>query len=321
MNTFTSVLGRARQAASEGPDTIPWPVHGEAAATPRLLMLTDRRRLAYRVYGQVGGQPVYFFHGLPGSRLQAALLHDQARCQGVALVAFDRPGFGHSDPWPAPTVDSVIGDVEQLADHLGHRRFATLGVSCGGPYALATARLMRQRVSAVGLLAGMGPMDMPYLRHDQLPLLKLMFGLGRIAPALVTPMLALDGWLFRHHAERAVATLASMLAAPDRQLLAQRPDVRRAFAASLADAYRQGSVGARGEVARIVRHRAAALDGVPVPVHVFQGGHDRHVPPAMGRFMAKRLARPRWHDCPDDGHLSIVVNRGAECLRLLRAEG
>ncbi len=321
MSTSTSVLDRAQHAAAEGPDTIPWPVHGEPAAAPQLLMLPDRRHLAFRIYGQAGGQPVYFFHGLPGSRLQAALLHDQASREGVALVAFDRPGFGHSDTWRAPTVDSVIGDVEQLADRLGHRRFATLGVSCGGPYALATARLMRKRVTAVGLLAGMGPMDMPWLRQEQLPLLKLIFGLGRLWPALVTPMLALDGWLFRHHAERAVATLASLLAVPDQQLLAQRPDVRRAFAASLADAYRQGSIGARGEVARIVRHRAAALDGVPVPVHIFQSGHDRHVPPAMGHFMAKRLARPRWHDCPDDGHLSIVVNRGAECLRLLRAEG
>lgn len=320
MNTSTRVLDRARHAAFEGPDTIPWPVHGEPAHAPLLLMLPDRRLLAYRIYGQAGGQPIYFFHGLPGSRLQATLLHDQASREGVALVAFDRPGFGHSDPWRAPTVDSVIGDVEQLADHLGHQRFATLGVSCGGPYALATARLLRQRVTAVGLLAGIGPMDMPYLRHDQLPLLKLMFGLGRISPALVTPMLALDGWLFRHHAERAVRTLASMLAAPDRQLLEQRPDVRRAFADSLADAYRQGSVGARGEVARIVRHCAAALDGVLVPVHIFQSGHDCHVPPVMGRFMAKRLSRPRWHDCPDDGHLSIVVNRGAECLRLLRTE-
>jgi pimeloyl-ACP methyl ester carboxylesterase len=283
------------------------------------LRLPDGRQVAYRVYGWAAGEPVYFFHGFPGSRLQAAMLHGPATRLGVALVAFDRPGFGRSDPTHAPHVDDVIGDVDLLADHLGHRRFGVVGASCGGPYALAAARLLPRRVRAVGLLAGMGPMNRPELRAGQLPLLRALFGLVRWHPALASPLLALDRALFRSHADRAVRALSAMLTAPDRLLLESDALVRHAFGADLAEAYRQGIGGALAEAGRIARHSAVSLRGIEVPVHLFQGGHDRHVPPAMARFMAERLPRARLHFCPDEGHLSVALNRFEECARAMLA--
>jgi pimeloyl-ACP methyl ester carboxylesterase len=292
----------------------PLPAPSERTET---LVLPDGRRLAYAIYGRARGTPMYFFHGFPGSRRQAELVHAEAFEAGIELVAFDRPGFGHSGPAPAATVDSVIGDVADLSEHLGHHRFGAIGVSCGGPYALATAKLMPEKVIGVGLLAGMGPMDRPDLRQDQLPVLGAMFGLARLHRWLTSPLLAIDGALFRTDAERAVRALASMLSAPDRALLERHPRVRAAFGASLADAYRQGIRGAMQEAQRIARYRVADLGEVPAPVHVFQSGHDRHVPPAMGRFLAAAFPKGRYHDCPDEGHLSIVVHRFADCARLV----
>lgn len=279
------------------------------------LRLPDGRRVGYRVYGLPQGAPVYFFHGFPGSRLQAALVHAQALANGIALVAFDRPGFGLSDPAQAPTVDHIAGDVLDLSEALGHRRFAVLGVSCGGPHALATARLMPDRVAAVGLLAGIGPMDAPQLRAGQLSLLRAMFGLARWHPGLISPLLALDRLMFRGDPERAVKALSSMLTPPDRRLVEGSNALRQAFAASLAEAYRQGIGGAMQEARRIAHFTAAQLDGIRAPAQVFQSGQDHNVPPAMGRFMAERLAAATYHDCPDEGHLSIVVNRFDECAR------
>jgi pimeloyl-ACP methyl ester carboxylesterase len=287
-------------------------------AVDEWLHLPEGRRLVWRVYGQLGGAPILFFHGFPGSRLQAALVHAQAAAAGVALIAFDRPGFGASSPAPfARTVDAVTGDVADLADHLGLARFGVLGVSCGGPYALASARLLPQRVSAVGLLAGAGPMHRPEARAGQLPLLRLMFGLGRVHAALARPLLALDALMFRVNAERALAALASMLGAPDRALLQADAAVRERFAASLADAYRQGTVGAAMELQRIARWHEDGWREIAQPVHLFTSGHDRHVPPAMGRWMATTLPRATLHERPNEGHLSIVVNAFDACVREL----
>jgi pimeloyl-ACP methyl ester carboxylesterase len=179
----------------------------------RRLQLPDGRLLAYHIYGVENGRPIYFFHGFPGTHLQAALVHAQAAVAGVALVAFDRAGFGDSEPARQGTLDSVVGDVAELADALGHRRFGVIGVSCGGPHALACARLMPERVTAVGLLAGAGPMHRPEALAGQLPMLRAMFSLVRRHPWLASPLLALDRLLFRVDAERAVNALSSMLSA------------------------------------------------------------------------------------------------------------
>ena len=278
------------------------------------LRLPDGRHLAYTVYGSCSGRPVYFFHGFPGSRLQAALGHEQAIQARVCLVAFDRPGFGMSDWVEAPTVDHVIADVSNLADHLGHRSFAALGVSCGGPYALAAARLMPTRVTAVGLLAGMGPMDLPALRSDQMPVLRFMFGAARSMPWAIAPLLWFDKTMFRRDALRAVEMLSKALPEPDRLLLASDQEVRRRFAASLAEAYRQGIRASLAEAARIAGQGVARLRGIHCPVHVYQGNRDRHVPLAMGEYLASHLPDGRLHVRLDEGHLSIVTRCMSECL-------
>jgi pimeloyl-ACP methyl ester carboxylesterase len=283
------------------------------------LELRGGRHLAWQVYGRRDGRPIFFFHGFPGCSAQAAIVHAQAAAADVALIAFDRPGFGRSDPARLTTVDSVIGDVAALADHLGHERFATIGVSCGGPYALGSARLLPGRVTAVGLLAGAGPMNRPEARQGQLPILTTMFRLARVHPWLVSPLLALDWVLFRASAERAVKALAALLSEPDRALLARDETVRTRFGASLAEAYRQGIGGAMREAQRIAHLTVEGLERIEVPVHVFQGGHDRHVPPAMGRFLAQALPNGHFHWCPDEGHTSIVVNQFDACVRRLAA--
>lgn len=281
------------------------------------LTMPGGRRLCYAVHGRPDGIPVHFMHGLPGSRWQAALVAGQARDLGLCLVAADRPGFGRSDWTPAPRVDDLVADTAALADHLGHARFATLGVSCGGPYALSAARLLPRRVAAVGLLAGMGPMDLPALRRAQMPALKLMFGLGRLHPWLASPMLMLDRLMLLRDPRRALNAIAGLLGEADRQLLKTDAAVARAFAHSLAEAYRPGVRGAVAEIGRIVRHRARDLAGIDTPVYLHQGDQDRHVPVEMARYMAQSLPNASLHLASGEGHLSIVTHSFARCAMQL----
>lgn len=101
-----------------------------------------------------------FFHGFPSSRLEAKPVDNIASHLNFRIISPDRPGFGLSTfqqnrsfmDWPA--------DVQALARHLGISRFALLGGSGGGPYALACAHaLPREMLSAVGILAGAPPWE------------------------------------------------------------------------------------------------------------------------------------------------------------------
>src|SRR5262252_7876823 len=94
------------------------------------------RVLQVRDAGDPGGAVVMYFHGTPGSRLDLSFGEDLAARRGVRLVSFDRPGYGGSTPAPFGLV-STGADAHAVADALGVAQFAALGVSGGGPGALA----------------------------------------------------------------------------------------------------------------------------------------------------------------------------------------
>jgi len=99
------------------------------------------------------------FHGTPGSRLELAWGDELATEHGVRLITFDRPGYGHSSESPFG-LSSVGRMALEVADRLGVEQFATMGQSGGGPFALATAVVGGDRVSAVGVASGAGPFQL-----------------------------------------------------------------------------------------------------------------------------------------------------------------
>ncbi|OJD15779.1 hypothetical protein AJ78_03997 [Emergomyces pasteurianus Ep9510] len=125
---------------------------------------SNPRTLSYAEYGPPTGFPLLFFHGYPSSRLEAASLTPVAHRLHLRIIAPDRPGFGRSTHQPKRRIMDWPADVRALADHLGLARFAVLGGSGGGPYALACAReggkdgvLGGRRLVGVGVVAGAGP--------------------------------------------------------------------------------------------------------------------------------------------------------------------
>jgi pimeloyl-ACP methyl ester carboxylesterase len=56
------------------------------------------------------------------------------------------------------------------------------------------------------------------------------------------------------------------------------------------------------------------LDGIGVPVVVWQGGQDRMVPFAHGRWLAARLTSAKAKLLPEEGHLSIAVDKFGEII-------
>jgi len=84
-------------------------------------------------------------------------------CPGVRLVILDRPGYGNSDNPPLGySYSQWADDLAQLADSLNMPRFCVVGHSSGGPYALAAAAVLKDRVLACGSVSG----DPPYAHPE-----------------------------------------------------------------------------------------------------------------------------------------------------------
>lgn len=121
------------------------------------LTLPDGRSLGYAEAGALkGGRPLMWFHGTPGSRYDSVGLDALCRELNIHLVVPERPGYGLSTFAPRRMVDWPA-DVRALQARLGWRRFGIVGVSGGGPFALACARAMPTSLNAVGLVSSSRP--------------------------------------------------------------------------------------------------------------------------------------------------------------------
>jgi pimeloyl-ACP methyl ester carboxylesterase len=61
------------------------------------ITLSDGRKLGFVEFGDLKGKPVFYFHGFPGSRLEAKLAERISRDSHVRFIGIDRPGFGLSE--------------------------------------------------------------------------------------------------------------------------------------------------------------------------------------------------------------------------------
>src|SRR5262249_26475170 len=111
----------------------------------------DGRTLAVHELGDPDGLAVFMHHGTPGS----GLLYEKWATPGIRLISYDRAGYGESTRNHGRTVGSAAADVDTIADAFGLDRFASWGISGGGPHALACGALC-ERLTACATLAGVG---------------------------------------------------------------------------------------------------------------------------------------------------------------------
>lgn len=279
--------------------------------------LRDGRRLAYAEYGDPCGAPVFYFHGWPGSRLEAALAHQEAERHGLRIIAPDRPGFGQSDFQPGRRIGDWPVDVAQLADALGTERFAVIGVSGGGPYAAACAAKMPHRLTAATIACGLAPLEALSGSGAAAPRARLGLYMARMMPWAIWGLLTPLSWVVRHRPQSVVAWLVASAPPPDRRVLLE-PRVGRVLTGSFRESYRQGARGAAWELVLFGRPWDFRVEDISIPVEVWYGDLDNIVPSSAGRWLAAALPRARATCCPAQAHFSLIVSQLPRIMAALR---
>jgi pimeloyl-ACP methyl ester carboxylesterase len=270
-----------------------------------VIRLPDGRSLGLSEFGDPAGRPVFYMHGWPASRLEAALLPGIR----VRLIAVDRPGYGASDPKPGRTMLDVAADVADAADQLGLRRFAVAGVSGGGAYALACARALPGRVTSAAIMSAVPPPDTPGLGGD----LSRLMRLGR-NPVAGRAVLTLGRALFRSGRLRPPVLDGRGLL--DGDLAVMTPQMAGLLADAWLEGLRRGISGALSDARLYARPWGFAFSEITVPVGVWHGGQDTIVPvattsafDALPNAVRKVLA--------GEGHYSLALRHGHEALESL----
>ena len=267
----------------------------------RLAPLRDGRRIAYLACGPADGLLVLYLHGAIGSpqricpELEAVV--DEL---GVRYVMVSRPGFGESDPLPGRTLAGFAADAADLADHLGRKRFAVIGVSAGGPYALACAHELPDRIAAAAVVSSMSCASANPAPGLSLPLRAGLRAVRRRPRACTTAGDALLG-VARAHPRLVDAVMRRGAPPADRRLLAAS-EARELATTRFLAAARGGVGGMIDDYLLCAGGWGFALQDIHSPVALWHGVQDPLVPVDEAMHMAAALPRVQTALDPDEGH-------------------
>ena len=275
-----------------------------AARLEGTVRVRNGRKLGIAEFGTPDGQPIIWFHGTPGARRQ---IPEEARqladARGLRIVGIDRPGVGLSDTHLYENVFDFVPDLEMVVDQLGIERFAAVGLSGGGPYALAAAAGLKGRVPAVGVLGGVVPSVgpdsppggwvgfakrfksvMPMMRH---PSGYLLTGFVRVLKPL---------------GPQALELYARTTPPGDREVLT-RPDVKEMFLDDLSNNGGRSMRALMADGILFTREWGFEPTDVDVPVWWWHGDADNIVPLSHAEWLVPRLKHGVLFLRHDESHL------------------
>ena len=262
------------------------------------------RRLSFAEYGSPLGPALVWLHGTPGGRRQIPLeARAHAVAEGFRIIGVDRPGIGTSTPHLYPNVADWTADLALLLDALGIDRARVIGLSGGGPYALAAGAALPQRVPAVGVLGGVAPtrgVDAAAGGPIQIavPLAPLLeFGrvpLGTALSSVIRVIRPLGG--------AALDLYAAVQPAGDKNLLS-RPEFKAMFLDDLLNGSRYQVSAPLADLVLFTREWGFALSDVTVPVRWWHGDSDHIVPFAHGAHVVDLLPDATLSVIDGESHL------------------
>jgi pimeloyl-ACP methyl ester carboxylesterase len=250
--------------------------------------------------GDPDGFPVIVLHGTPGSWRQLAALDEPARERDIALIAPDRGGYGGSSHDPKRTFASAARDLERLTAHLDLERCGVVGLSGGGPTALACGAVMADKLTGIATVGGVAPL---HPRDPSLPPDRLITRTAKHSEAAARLLFELMVRTSRKDPEKALARFARHLAEPDARLLRDDAGVRDAFLDDLSNPSPTTARAAARDFWLFARPWDIELANIAIPVHVWHGTADRNVPVAHAGVIAARCPMAQPHIVDGGGHM------------------
>ncbi|MEO1206606.1 MAG: alpha/beta hydrolase [Pseudomonadota bacterium] len=269
------------------------------------------RAFSYCEFGAADGHPVLAFHGTPGSRLKYEVAHEAATGLGLRLLSIDRWGYGGT---PAPPRDDVSlhgfgQDMRALIQSLGKSQASIVGISGGGPYAMATAAVLKGKASKLALVAPVAPLvganAVSSAVADMRMFHKLAFfgvpkvpGLSRVAFGALRSVLKVNG--------PAAMRLVTARAGPSDRVIACAPE----NAARLSETFRLGLEKTTRGAAIDMQVFSSAWDvdvgDIASQTRLWIGTDDRNVPIPPAKALQTKIRKFELTELPGAGHFWIT---------------
>jgi pimeloyl-ACP methyl ester carboxylesterase/DNA-binding CsgD family transcriptional regulator len=276
----------------------------ESSRINQHMFLSDGRRLSFAEYGPEDGYPTVMMHGLTGSRLQISPDVSCLHKNNIRMIVPDRPGFGFSDSLEERSILDWNRDLAEFVDFLELERFALLGYSIGGSYAMAAASHFQDRVEHLCLVSSMGQYKDLKDLDGMLPMFRILLGLGKFTPSIAMALIRIISRSIRNKPERYFERIIEQSPQMDREVLSS-PEIQLIYTNSMLEAGRQGERDMMLEQLMMARDWGFSPTQVSVPTTLWHGEDDRHVPLQMARDIQQQIPRAQMKVIPGAGHFLI----------------
>ncbi len=259
--------------------------------------------------GDPHGFPLFVLHGTPGSRLlfKPQVIH--ASENGIRLVSYSRPGYGHSTRNEGRRIADCAPDVRELADFLGLDRFAVMGFSGGGPHALACGALLPDRVTGAVSVAGTAPYGAEGI--------DFMAGMGEYNIEDFNLLMGdqkkweennrKDIEMMRDRGREGMyEVLETLMSEPDRKAVSD--DLRDFLYGQFIEGCEPDIYGLKDDNLAFLGPWGFDPSSIHVLVQIWQGSEDRFVPFSHGKWLAENIRNSEPHLVEGQGHLSLFVS-------------
>lgn len=286
----------------------------------RTVRTADGRVAGYYEYGDPTGTPVLALHGTPACGAGFAWADQRARDRGIRLLAPDRPGVGDSSPWThgrGATVAEYAPVLRAFVDALEIPTFSVLGYSGGGPYALAAAEALPDRVKATAVVSGAGQVGVWASVRDFETTDWLLTRLSVRVPVLARAVLSTSARAANLAPRLSLRFAQIEMSQADHAVMAEFPTARAALAV-FSQSCRHGARGVVDDYAALGRPWGFPVEKIAVPVHCWHAPTDPIVPISHSDELVRRITGAELSRWDDEGHLAIVDHVG-EVLDALTA--
>lgn len=251
------------------------------------ILLPNGRKIGVAAYGNPSGHPLFFFHGTPSSRINPTVealdaLMNRTNVPQFRVIALDRPGYGQSDPQPDRSLQDWVEDTIKVADLLGVEKFALMGVSGGGPYAIAVSHGAPERVICTAVISGIGPLVVPELRSMLSAAEDLMLKAAEHAPEQLT------AWANQVKANPAVFVNRIFSQLPEEQKRLVSDDMLASYAESLGEACRRPD-GLISDYKIFGRPWNIPLSDIRTPIRFWHSDADHNVPIGHAEYLVNAI--------------------------------
>jgi pimeloyl-ACP methyl ester carboxylesterase len=267
--------------------------------------LRSGRRIGFAEFGPAHGHPIIWFHGTPGARRQIPpSAHAAVEDLDLRIISIERPGIGLSTSHQYDAIVDIVDDVEEVIDALGLDEFGVVGLSGGGPYALALGAKLRHRVYGVAVLGGVVPTVGPEACEAG-PVL----GLARRFQPLMPGVVAVGGvglWAMLKVTGPAQNVLykafSRVMPAGDQEVFASE-GMKEMFIGDLQNGGRRQFRAALHDATLFGRDWGFLIADVKVPVRWWHGDADPIVPLAAAEVASGYLRDVEFYVRPGESHL------------------